>query len=445
MSFIQRNKFSFFLISLAFGFCLVSPIVLPKYTARMLMISVLMLLEIYGWNIITKEFPKLFLKRWKRTFVFFAYWLPFFTILITIVTALIYPVFNWNPPVFVYVFGSLIAYYISKFFFLLFLLISEIIFLLKIAFKWAMKKNMYLHNSLRKIFLRIGFYTGMVLFALIVSGNVFWLYDFKVRTLELSFKNLPKAFDGLRVVQISDVHLGSMITNKPLLMAIQMIDSLHPDLVFFTGDLVNNFTGEALRFEKELGTLKAPMGVFSILGNHDYGDYVPWDSPSAKEKNFNDLIGFQKRIGWKLLLNENMIIRRDTTAIAIVGIENWGKSNRFPKKGNINKALLHTEGIPFKLLLSHDPTAWGPHIEERHRIDVTFSGHTHGMQFGIETESFRWSPAAWMYQNWAGLSDRTGNEGNLQYLYVNAGLGSIGIPSRVGIFPEITLFVLRSK
>lgn len=445
MKFIKKYRFAISIIIVIVAFFILSPIVLPKYSKRLMLISVLMLFELYCWTIIKKGFPKLFNRKLLNAIVFIVFWLPFFCILSLIAVGLVYPVHYWVPPLFVYFFGGLVAYYASKLLLLFFLLLSEIIFLLNILFKWIFKKDIFLHNKLRRPFIKIGFSLGIVLFTLIVLGNFFWIYNFRVHKVELSFPNLPKEFDGLKIVQISDIHLGSMISEKPMKDAVKIIDSLHPDMIFFTGDLVNNYTDEAYRFEDILNKVKAPMGVYSILGNHDYGDYIPWDSPEAKEKNLQDLINFQKRIGWNLLLNQNIIIQRDSSKIAVIGIENWSESKHFPKKGNITKALLHTNSIPFKLLLSHDPTAWGPHITFENNIDITFSGHTHGMQFGIETKSFRWSPAAWIYRYWADLAEREDSLSIKQYLYVNTGLGCVGIPSRVGILPEITLFTLHHK
>ncbi len=445
MKFLIKHRFALAIIIVIITFFIIAPIVLPRYSTRLLMISLLMLVELYCWIIIKKGFPKLFNKKLLNAVVFIGFWLPLFSILVFVIVALFHPIHYWTPPIFVYVFGALITYYTAKLIFLVFLLISEIVFFFTIIFKWIFKQDIFLHNSFRRPFIKVGFVLGMILFGLIILGNFLWVYDFKVHEVELSFTNLPKEFDGLKIVQISDVHLGSMLSDKPMNKALQIIDSLHPDLIFFTGDLVNNYSGEAYRFENILSKFKAPMGVFSILGNHDYGDYIPWDSPEAKVKNLKDLVDFQKKIGWNLLLNQHQIIQKDSSEIAIIGIENWSISNHFPRKGDINKASMHTDSIPFKLLLSHDPTAWGPHITVANKIDITFSGHTHGMQFGIETKSFRWSPAAWIYTHWAGIAERDDAAANKQYLYVNAGLGCIGIPSRVGIYPEITLFVLKHK
>jgi len=213
--------------------------------------------------------------------------------------------------------------------------------------------------------------------------------------------------------------------------------------IFFTGDLVNYKTGEAYRFENILNKLKAGYGIFATLGNHDYGDYTRWPSQTAKMKNLTDLYEFFDRLGWKLLNNEHHLLENEDGQLAVIGVENWGAYSRFPKYGDIEKAAAGTEDAAVKLLLSHDPTHWDVVISKKYPdIDVTFAGHTHGFQFGIDTRRVKWSPAQWVYKHWAGMYQNPAATEKPQYLYVNRGLGTIGYPGRVGILPEITLFEL---
>lgn len=266
----------------------------------------------------------------------------------------------------------------------------------------------------------------------IISGA----YDYEVRHQKLVLPNLPKAFHGFKIAQISDVHSGSFYNKKAVLGGVEMLLGQKPDAVFFTGDLVNNVASEMRDYQDIFAKVKADYGVFSVLGNHDYGDYYygKEDSP-AKQKNLQDLIETQKVMGWDLLMDENRSLKIGNEEISIVGVQNWG-TGRFPKKGDLNKALIGTEDKSVKLLLSHDPSHWRAQVLNTD-VDVTFSGHTHGMQFGVRGEHFQWSPAKYIYKEWAGMY----NEGKSN-LYVNTGYGFLGYPGRVGIVPEITIFEL---
>ncbi|MCS6809628.1 MAG: metallophosphoesterase, partial [Bacteroidota bacterium] len=263
-------------------------------------------------------------------------------------------------------------------------------------------------------------------------------FHYTVHRATIVLPHLPQSFNGLRIVQISDLHIGSFISQAPLEQAWEIIRAQNPDIIFFTGDLVNNFAEEIDSHLSILKQLHAPYGVFSVIGNHDYGDYVRWESDEAKCNNFQRLQALQQDCGWQLLMNDHAILERNGDYLAILGVEHWGTAMNFPKRGNLAQAYKGTEHAAVKLLLSHDPSHWDaqirPHFPD---IDITFSGHTHGAQFGIEIPGFRWSPAQYVYKQWAGLY-RQGK----QYLYVNRGLGFIGYPGRVGIAPEITVVEL---
>jgi len=283
---------------------------------------------------------------------------------------------------------------------------------------------------------------GAIIAAVPLSSMLFGLfktaYDFKVHRIALKFPNLPQSFNGLKIVQLSDIHTGSFRKDDELQEAVKLVLDQKPDIIFFTGDIVNNKTEEALPFVDALKKLQAPLGVFSTLGNHDYGDYEQWPSIQHKLDNMQAMYQLHKDLGWRLLNNENSVLEVNGEKIAIVGVENWGKSPRFPKHGNVKKANQGLDDIPFKILLSHDPSHWDAVVLPEHKdMDLMLSGHTHGFQFGIEIPGFKWSPSQWLYKQWAGLY-QSGN----QYLYVNRGLGCLGYSGRVGIRPEITFFEL---
>ncbi len=273
----------------------------------------------------------------------------------------------------------------------------------------------------------------------LVYGIVANAYNYQFKKLSIKFPNLPSSFDGFKIIQLSDIHSGSFTQTKPIEEVIEKINALDADLILFTGDLVNNETSEMSDLKSIFGRLKAKLGVMSVTGNHDYGDYVQWDSEEAKKANFAALIDTHKQMGWDILMNEHRLIERNDEKIAILGVENWGKALHFPKYGKLNEAYKGTENVPFKLLMSHDPSHWDGQIRPEYPdIDLTLSGHTHGFQFGIETKYFKWSPSQWVYKQWAGLYQEAS-----QYIYVNRGFGFLGYPGRVGILPEITIIELK--
>lgn len=266
-------------------------------------------------------------------------------------------------------------------------------------------------------------------------------YKYQVKKLTLAFENLPKAFEGMKIVHISDIHSGSFQNKAAVNHGVDLILQQQPDLILFTGDLVNDRAEEMQDYMDVFNRLTAPMGVYSSLGNHDYGDYVSWPSKQAKTENLERLKQVHAQLGWRLLMNEHVLFEKGGEQIALLGIENWGAKGRFPKYGKMQEAYPGTEKIPFKMLLSHDPSHWDAEVKTQYSdINLMFSGHTHGMQFGLENPYFKWSPVQWMYKQWAGLYE----EGN-QKLYVNRGYGFIGYPGRVGILPEITVIELAVK
>ena len=274
-----------------------------------------------------------------------------------------------------------------------------------------------------------------------IYGIVRGAYKYKIHKVNISFPNLPDEFIGFKIVQLSDIHCGSFMNADPLIKAFNLSLEQKPDVILFTGDLVNNEAAETKPYIEAFKMLKAPFGVYSCLGNHDYGDYKVWESSEAKKENLSNLKNIHAECGWRLLMNENVSIEKNGQKIALLGVENWGGNLKFPKYGKLDHAHLGTESYPFKILLSHDPSHWDYQVLKESKyndIDLTLSGHTHGMQFGIEIPGFKWSPVQYIYKNWAGLYKK-----GSQYLYVNRGLGFLGYPGRLGIWPEITVIELQ--
>jgi len=263
-------------------------------------------------------------------------------------------------------------------------------------------------------------------------------YNYQVKKIKLAFDNLPAAFKGFKIVHISDIHSGSFNDTAAVQRGVDMVLAEQPDIILFTGDLVNDKADEMHQYMDVFNKLKAPMGVYSTLGNHDYGDYISWQTEQAKKENLDKLKNVHAQLGWRLLMNEHVAIEKNNEQIALLGIENWSAFGNFPKYGKMNEAHAGTEKYPFKILMSHDPSHWNAEVRTKYPdIDIMLSGHTHGMQFGLENPYFKWSPVQWFYKEWAGLYEQ-----GKQKLYVNRGYGFIGYPGRVGIMPEITLIEL---
>lgn len=275
-------------------------------------------------------------------------------------------------------------------------------------------------------------------FGTMAYGIISGAHDYRVRRVKVKLPNLPAAFDGVRIAHISDIHAGSFYNKTAVQGGVEMLMKEKPDLIFFTGDLVNNQASEMRGYVNVFDKLKAPLGVFSVTGNHDYGDYHDWSSQAEKSKNFQDLIQVHKQMGYRLLMNENHILRVGNDQLAILGNENWG-GRGFTKYGKLAQAFSGTEEAPVKLLLSHDPSHWDAQVRpEFPEVDLMFSGHTHGFQFGVELGDIKWSPSQYAYKQWSGLYQEGG-----QYLYVNCGFGYLGYPGRIGMPPELTIVELK--
>ncbi|MBS1933109.1 MAG: metallophosphoesterase [Bacteroidetes bacterium] len=380
--------------------------------------------------------------KWK-TIISIAYW----SLSVLVITFLILMQFvsfeSFPRSIRNYLLATVLGLLFAKLLAAVFLLIDDLRRLVqwcsgKLFFRNTEGENLSGEGISRSVFLSwIGLGVGGGLFSTLVYGfsNK---YNYHIKRVQLSYDNLPKSFRGLKIVQISDVHSGSFTNKKAVEKGIEKILNENADLILFTGDLVNDRAVEMKDYMDVFNKLKAPMGVFSTLGNHDYGDYVRWDSEEAKRNNLEHVKQIHGELGWRLLMNEHVALEKNGEQIALIGIENWSAKARFPKHGKMVEAYPGAEKYPFKILMSHDPSHWDAEVRPKYAdIDLTLSGHTHGMQFGVELPGFKWSPVQYVYKQWAGLYE----EGK-QKLYVNRGYGFIGYPGRVGILPEITVIEL---
>lgn len=384
-----------------------------------------------------------------RSIVYGIYWFISISGLLTIA---LLPYVNWHDwPANVrsYVMAILMGLVLAKLIVVLFLLLDD----MRRGIQWLISKFTAGNTALpaptgegisrSQFFSKAGLLMGGSLFATLLYGfsNK---YNYRVHKLKLAYKNLPPAFKGLKVVQISDIHAGSFGDKAAVMKGIDMINAQKADLVLFTGDLVNDRSVEMDGYMDVFSQIKAPLGVYSTLGNHDYGDYYVWPDKDAggysalRAKNLERLKEIHGELGWRLLMNEHVLLEKEGQQIAVIGIENWSAIKRFPRYGDLKKAYEGTAAVPFKILLSHDPTHWNAQVRPEYGdIDLMLAGHTHGMQFGVEIPGFKWSPAQYMYKEWAGLYKQ-----GTQRLYVNRGFGFLGYPGRVGILPEITVIEL---
>ena len=373
-----------------------------------------------------------------RNTVTVVYWaVPVFAVLLMLVAEFThFPQTNKATYTFLRTF-VFIAYF-SKFAILPFLLIDDL--RRGVVFAVSRLRGSTGEDLGRSRFLsQLGMALGTIPFTTLTYGIIRNPYRYQLYKKMVKIDVLPAELEGLRIVQISDIHSGSFTYKEPVLNAIDMINKANADLIFFTGDLVNNRADEMDNFIEVFDKVRAKYGVYSIFGNHDYGDYVEWESKEAKQANREKLKETHKALGWDLLLNENRMIDINGQSIAIIGVENYSALARFPKYGDLNKSYQGTENARLKILLSHDPTHWEAQVTNAYPdIALTLSGHTHGFQFGIEIPGFKWSPAQYVYKEWAGLYQQ-----GKQFLYVNRGLGFLGYPGRVGILPEVTLLELR--
>ena len=341
-----------------------------------------------------------------------------------------------------YAFGFLLTILTFKIITILFLFSEDIFRLISGAYTKLFGASREFSLPQRRRFLSlIALGLAAVPFGALLYGMFKGKYNFKVLKYSLEFDDLPDAFDGYRITQISDIHSGSFDNRKMIEYGVSLINEQKSDAILFTGDMVNNKTEEMKPWADLFASLEAKDGKFSVLGNHDYGDYVPWETEALKEQNLQDLKDLQKEMGFDLLLNEHRYLHKGADKIALIGVENWGKGG-FKKAGDLQKAVSEIDTSDFKILMSHDPSHWELEVvpDEKH-FHLTLSGHTHGMQFGIEIPGWiKWSPVKWRYKHWAGIYKE-----KEQFINVNRGFGFLGYPGRVGIWPEITVITLKKK
>jgi predicted MPP superfamily phosphohydrolase len=342
-----------------------------------------------------------------------------------------------------YTLSLFITIFITKIFFVIVLSLGDLgRFLYGIGdsvFSHSKKTDQPFFPGRRKFISELAILVAAFPFTSFIYAMVRGKYDYKVHKQTIYYTDLPDAFDGFTITQISDIHSGSFDNTDAVQRGIDLANAQKSDLFVFTGDLVNNAAFEIEPYINHFKQLKAPFGQFSILGNHDYGDYIHWDNEAEKAANLDKLKEHHKELGYRLLLDENVELEKNGQKISLIGVQNWGKG--FIQIGDLDKALKGVDKDAFKILLSHDPTHW----EEKVRfnttpIHLTLAGHTHGAQFGVETAGFRWSPVQYRYLDWAGLAHH-----NNRYLYVNRGFGFLAFSGRLGIWPEITVITLKKK
>lgn len=400
-------------------------------------IGLLLAIDLYFFQSI-KTIGQDLTDKW-QTVLYSSYWL---TTLITFVALYVSATRESLPNhVRYYLFSAILVFIVPKIMGII-ILLGEDLFRVGngVVGLFASENEPFLEDR-RKFISKAGLVLAAIPFTTMLYGMVVTAFNIRVKRETIYCDDLPGEFDGLKIAQISDLHSGSFASSSLIVEAVDKILSLEPDLIFFTGDLVNNQAKEAEPYIDEFKRLNAKFGVYSILGNHDYGDYGPWPTSEVKAENLERLKNVHRESGWNILLNQNKIIENNGEKLAIVGVENWGASRHFPKYGDLNKAVVGAEDVSFKILLSHDPSHWDAKIKDHpQKFQLTLSGHTHGAQFGIEIPGFKWSPVKYLYKQWAGLYEEEG-----QNIYVNRGLGFIGYMGRVGIPPEISLLELKSK
>ena len=347
-----------------------------------------------------------------------------------------------NEPKLMHAIGFFLSLFVFQILVTIFLMGEDIFRIPQGIYAYFLKipdQNQFLPQR-RKLISQIAVGLAAIPFTSLLYGMFRGKYNFKVLTYELEYDDLPEAFEGFKITQISDIHSGSFDNPKKVQYGVDLVNAQGSDVVFFTGDLVNNKAEEILPWIETFKKINAKHGVYSVLGNHDYGDYMRWESPEAKKKNMQALEKAQKQMGWDLLLNQSRFIEKDGQRIAVIGVENWGSG--FKQVGDLNKALADVSEKDFKILMSHDPSHWEAEVlPHPFKIHLTLSGHTHGMQFGIEIPGWiKWSPVKWRYKQWAGVYQESD-----QHLNVNRGFGYLAYPGRVGIWPEVTVITLTKS
>lgn len=415
-------------------------ILLTLISVRMLLfIAVILALDVYSYIGIKSLFKKSpFLK---------LFYLLFFSALIISYIGLLNMVLYFretinSTPISNLLKGFFFSFFIFKILLVIFLFLNDVHRFLDLTFSYLIKifvdkKKTVEAKSRRKFVTQFGLLIAAIPFSSLLYGITLGKYNFKVIKHTLKFENLPKSFNNFKIVHISDIHAGSFDDIKSVQIGVDLIQAQNPDIILFTGDIVNNDSREIEPYISMFKSLNTPYGKFAVLGNHDYGDYKKWNSTEDKNINQQKLLEYFNQMNFNLLNNSSKSITINNETINIIGVENWGRPP-FPKKGDLNLALKNTSDS-FNILLSHDPTHWDLEVKNHPtKIDLTLSGHTHGMQFGVEIPGIKWSPVKYIYPHWAGLYSF-----NKKFLNVNRGFGFLGYPGRVGIWPEITVIELN--
>jgi len=414
----------------------------PKYHGMLTLILFFLLMDAYLWSSVRRSFYAL--RHAFRIPLVALFWMPLGVLVSLVILGTFYSFLEWNIFFRTGILSLFFITYFSLFIPITFLVLADAERLVRAGIRKIRGVRPFFPRHRRRPILLTGWITGGVAWTVLLLGMVFWVFSFKVHTAYVTMPGLPASFNGYRVVVLSDIHLGSWTCREKLAEAVEKVNELKPDVIFFTGDMFTFATADGEGFQPILGKLKARRGVYCILGNHDYGDYVRWPSTYAWQKNLEQVSTFYGRMGWNLLLNRTMIIREGSDSIAVAGVENWSANKRFQRRGDVKKALAGYETVPCKILLSHDPSHWDSIVSKQYPgIGLTLSGHTHGGQFGIDMENCQWSPISFTYKHWGGLYSIVNPATGLkQYIYVNRGLGTVGYAGRVGMPPEITLIVL---
>ena len=402
-------------------------------------IAAFLLIDYYFFQavlLVSKNWPPI----WKSV-ARYGFWVPTILSVLALFWWTFDDPYRYSANVRNWVITGIVATYFSKIVGLLFLLIDDLLR----GVRWVIslfQKSPSAQNA-GEVITRSEFLSKVALVASAIPmgafayGIISGAHDYRVQRVTVKLPNLPKSFDGLRIGQLSDIHSGSFWNKTAVKGGVEMFLNEKPDVIFFTGDLVNNESSEVKEYMDVFDKLRAPLGVFSITGNHDYGDYKSWNTKEEKKQNFADLVQAHKNLGFDLLLNENRFLEQGGEKLAIIGVENWG--TKFSKHGELDKAYQGTQEAAVKILLSHDPTHWDAQVRPNYAdIDLMLAGHTHGTQFGINIGNYTWTPVQHVYKQWGGLYQEDD-----QYLYVTRGFGYLGYPGRVGMPPELTIIELK--
>lgn len=441
----KENKYKAGIITLVFLILLYFLLKqsLPQYSGRIPLLGIFLVIEYLAFNFIRDAKPILS-EKFKDVLIII-WWLPVILMVIFLLIAGFVPLQNWGRFWQTYIVGYGVMSLLAKSIMFVLLIPPLILEIIRKVLKRRINVGGF-YYLLEKFLKRMAIIIGGIAFVGLFIGSIHWVSKFKTREVEIQINDLPQNLEGFRIVQISDVHLGSWMTTKPIERAVEIINELNPDLVLFTGDLVNFSSNETSGFDIALRKIKSKHGIYAIMGNHDYGDYVPWPDSLSKENDIKRLENFYKKIGWTLLRNENRVLSIDTSTILLAGVENWSATARFHRYGDMQLTMMHAPQTDVSVLMSHDPTHWEAEVVKRYpRFDLTLSGHTHGMQIGFEGFGIKWSPSQYVYKNWGGLYTKKISSDRSIQLYVNLGLGHIAYPGRVGILPEITLLTLTKK